>query len=381
MKVRATLIELWKKVTPFKTQENIYWNGENNDYSEEIERVVSNSPTGSRAREMFSKFVYGKGLDVNPKINRDTFLSEVVKDVVDDVVVQNGFFIHTTYKVEVDGENVVFLPDEPKSLDYHKCRISKLDDDENEGMILYKSFNKQDKSLTKKEKDYKKKYYPFNPLQSVIREQIEADAKKAGYEGEDWAGKIKHYRGQVLYVNLTPKFRYATSKFESVFNDLDTEYRVGVYTNTMTRGGFMGKTALLTQGLDKEQAEEVVKDVQQWLSADGGSGLYHLDVEQVDNLDNVMKILQVPVQYDEKKFTETRKAMRVNILGAANNLPYELAFADSGAMFDSGEKYEQLKAFYWEQCSWEREKVEEAFEKLGYIFKFISITNDSISPE
>jgi len=37
MKVRATLIELWKKVTPFKTQENVFWNGENNAYSEEME--------------------------------------------------------------------------------------------------------------------------------------------------------------------------------------------------------------------------------------------------------------------------------------------------------------------------------------------------------
>ena len=66
--------------------------------------------------------------------------------------------------------------------------------------------------------------------------------KKGGYKGEDWAGKLQYYRGQVfLYVNLTPKFRYAISKFDSVYNDLDTEYRVGVYTNTMTRGGSWGR--------------------------------------------------------------------------------------------------------------------------------------------
>ena len=58
MKIRATLIELWKKVTPFKESDNVYWNGVNNDYSEEIERVVSNSPSGSRAVEMFSGFIY-----------------------------------------------------------------------------------------------------------------------------------------------------------------------------------------------------------------------------------------------------------------------------------------------------------------------------------
>src|SRR5690606_30175677 len=158
---RATLIQLWKKVTPFKTQEKVFWNGEDNNYSEEIERVISNSPTGSRAKEMFSKFIYGAGLlpEQNPKINRDTYLSEVVKDAVDDVVPQNGFYLHTTYKVEDDGNGgVIFLPSEPKSLDYHKCRISEPDDDGNEGMILYKNYNKQDRSLTKKEKDYKRHY-------------------------------------------------------------------------------------------------------------------------------------------------------------------------------------------------------------------------------
>ena len=72
------------------------------------------------------------------------FLSEVAKDVVDDVVIPKWFFIHTTYKVEDDGNGgVIFLPSEPKSLDYHKCRISETDDDGNEGMILYKNYNKK----------------------------------------------------------------------------------------------------------------------------------------------------------------------------------------------------------------------------------------------
>lgn len=381
---RASLIQLWKKVTPFKTQDKVFWNGEDNNYSEEIERVVSNSPTGSRAREMFSKFVYGAGIPdaQNPKINRDTYLSEVVKEVVDDVVVQNGFYIHTTYKVDTnDSGEVIFLPDVPKSLDYHKCRISEPDDDGNEGMILYKNYNKQDRSLTKKEKDYKTKYYPFNPIQSVVMGQINADAKKAGYEGEDWAGKLKHYRGQVLYVNLTPKFRYAVSKFDSVFDYLDTEHRIARYVNTLIRSGFLGKTLIVTQGLDPEKEEEVKESIKEWLSPEGAGGVYHLSVEQAESLDNVVKIEQVPMQFDEKKFELTRKAMRVDILGAANNLPIELAFADSGSMFDSGEKYAQLKKFYWEQCSWEREKVEEAFEKLGYVFKFIPITDDSVTTE
>ena len=349
MKVRATLIELWKKVTPFRTHEKIYWNGENNAYSEEMELAIGNSPTGSRAKELFIKYVYGKGItdDLNDKFKNGVLLSEVAKDVTDDVVTQNGAFIHTTYKVEVNGENVVFLPDQPKSLDYNKCRVSKEDDDDNKGMILYKSFNKLDTSLTKQEKKAERKYYPFNPDNEVVKAQIERDAKEAKYEGDDWLGKIKHYRGQVMYLNLTPKFRYAISKFDSVYNDLDTQYRLSVYSNTMTRDGFLGKTAILTQGLDDKASEKVKEDVSNWLGAEGSSGVYHLDVEEIESLDNVLKILQVPSQFDHKQFESITKELRLNILGAANNLPEELVYSSSG-MFDGGEKYRELKLFYWE---------------------------------
>jgi len=386
MKVRATLIELWKKVTPFKTQENVFWNGESNSYSEEMELAVGNSPTGSRAKEMFSKFVYGKGIsnDLNPKFSNGVLLSEIAKDVIDDVVVQNGAFIHTTYGIDTDAENeVIFMPKQPKSLDYNKCRISKEDDDENKGMILYQNFNKLDTSLTAKQKKQSKKYYPFNPNQLVVMAQINADAKEAGYEGEVWAEKIKHYRGQVMYLNLTPKYRYAISKFDSVYNDLDTEYRVSVYFNTMTRGGFLGKTAVITQGLDKGDDDLVKETMGQWLGPDGSDGIYHLNVDHAEDLDKVLKIIQVKSQFDDKQFTVLMPSLRTNIIGAANNLPKELAFSESGSMFDGGEKYKELKLFYWEQCEWERQKIEEAFEKLGFYFTFldmdgsVTIVNDA----
>lgn len=388
MKIRATLIELWKKVTPFKESDNVYWNGVNNDYSEEIERVVSNSPSGSRAREMFSKFIYGSGIDenLNPKFEDGVLLSEIVKDVIDDVVVQNGAFIHTTYGLEVVDDNIIFLPKQPKSLIYHNCRISNQDDDGHDGMILYKIYNKNETSVTKKEKKVKKKYYPFNKNQEVIKAQINADAKEAGYVGDDWSEKIKYYRGQVMYLNLTPKFRYAVSKFDSVFNDLDTEYRIGVYFNSSTRGGFLGKLAVLTQGLEEETSKQVKEDMSNWLGAEGSSDIYHLDVEQVESLDNVLKIINVPSQFNDKQFSVVSPHIRRNILGAANNLPEGLAFANEGALFaGSGESYIQMKKFYWEQCEWERQKVEDAFWKLGFNINFQPFKNETdgniVNPE
>lgn len=378
MKVRATLIELWKKITPYKESEKIYWNGENNDYSEEMERVVSNSPTGARSREMFAKFIYGSGIEdsLNKSFSNGVILSDVAKDVIDDVVVQNGAFIHVGYELDADENDVIFNPTNPKSLNYNKCRIEMPDDEGNEGFIIYKSWNKFDKEVTRKEKKYERNFYPFNKDQKVIKAQIKADAKEKGIESEDWSELIKHYRGQVMYLNLTPKFRYAVSKFDSVFNDLDTEYRIGVYCNTVTRGGFLGKTAIITQGLDDEEDSTMDEDIANWLGAGGASGVYHLRVENSEDLEKVLKVIQVPTQFDHKQFESISTSLRRNVLGAANNLPEQLAFSDSGSMFDSGEKYIQLKQFYWEQCEWERQKIEDAFWRMGFYFNFQPLNNE-----
>ena len=61
---------------------------------------------------------------------------------------------------------------------------------------------------------------------------------------------VKHYRGQVYYMNLTPRYKYALSKFDSTYNDADSEFRYGLYINRATTG-FLGKTIAITQGLDE----------------------------------------------------------------------------------------------------------------------------------
>lgn len=378
MKIRATLIELWNKVNPYKERENVFWNGETNQYPAEIERVVGNSPTGSRAVQMFSKFIYGKGISEaqNVEFHNGTLLSEVVKNTVDDIALQNGAFLHIGYGIDTENDTLLFVPKAVKSLSYDMCRISNNDDDDNEGMILHKHFT-DDVSIPRKEKKREMHYYPFSNNQKVIREQIRSDAKRDGYEGDDWTEMIRYYRGQIMYINLTPKFRYAVSKFDAVFLDLDSEHRIGVYVNQFARGGFLGKTAILTKGLDSETAEIIKETIEGWLGAEGSGGVAHFDVEQAESLDEIMKVLQIPSQFDHEQFEVVLQNIKRHILGAANNLPEGLAFADSGALFaGSGESYKQMKQFYWEQCEWERQKIEEAFWKLGFEFNFLPLIEE-----
>jgi hypothetical protein len=376
-KIRAKLIELWRRETPYKSTDNIFWNGEDNNYSEEIERVVQSSPTGVRAYTMMSKFIFGDGISELEDVEfpNGVLLSEVVKDVVDDVAIQGGSFIHVSYGINEKG---MFVPVILKSLDYNKCRISKPDDEGNEGMIMVKNFNKFDPSIPREKQNGSMLFYPFSDNQNVIKAQIKADAKKKKIDSEDWTELIQHYRGQVLYLNLTPKYRYALSKFDSVYNDLDSEARISTYINTMVRKGFIGKTVVLTQGLDEEQSEQIYEDIAEWLGSENASQAYHMDVEQAVDLSQVLRVEQVKSQFDYQQFDLALKTIRRNILGVANNLPEGLAFSDQNALYaGSGESYKQLKQIYWEQNSWEREKIETAFWKLGFIFKFKPIIKES----
>src|SRR5690606_21713702 len=239
-------------------------------------------------------------------------------------------------------------------------------------------FNKFDTSIRREKQNESMLIYPFSDNQKVIKAQIKADAKKKKVDSEDWTELIQHYRGQVLYLNLTPKYRYALSKFDSVYNDLDSEARISTYINTMVRKGFIGKTVVLTQGLDEEQSEQIYEDIAEWLGSENASQVYHLNVEQASDLSQVLRVEQVKSQFDYQQFEQALKTIRRNILGAANNLPEGLAFSDQGALFaGSGESYKQMKQFYWEQNSWEREKIETTFWKLGFIFKFKPIIKET----
>ena len=98
---------------------------------------------------------------------------------------------------------------------------------------------------------------------------------------------------------------------------------------------------------------------------------------QAEDVDKIMKIIQVPSQFDYKQFELVIQQLKINILGSANNLPQGVAFVNDGALFErGGDKYRELKQFYWEQCDWERQKIEEVFYKMGFNFTFQSLIDE-----
>ena len=371
---RANLVELYTRVIKIdKTKDKaVYWNGENNQYPSEIERVIVNSPTASRASLLMGDYISGDGLvdpthDVVVNSRKNYKVSDIASMGGQNISKQGGVWFHVGYGLNDDLSKII-----PRSLDipdYAKFRKSKEDDDKNEGKIYYKDYCDTDWFtfwLGKKVKD--KWYYPFNNDQNVIKAQILKDYAEAGGEPtEDIAEMLPYYRGQVHYLNTTPEYKYALSPFDSVFNDADSEYRISLYINKQVRTGFLGKTAVLTQGLDDEQAKKVIKDIGNWLGAENSDSVYHLDVEKADDLDKVLKIIQLEAQFDEKLFTETNKRLQSTILGAANSIPEILVLSSTGALFGANsETLREAERFYSRQTKKYRNLLENTITFLGF---------------
>jgi len=374
IKVRATLIEMFQRIISINEDKEgkVYWNGEDNLYPYEIEGVISNSPTAVRASKILGKFISGKGLTreeqdviVNPKKNYK--LSRLAYIKAQSFSKQGGSWDHIGYGLTDDLLSVI--PKTLDILDYPKCRFEKEDDSGNKGMIVYKDFKEKKSTFGKSKKEIK--FYPFNKDPDVVIAQIKADYldrnPDADLDTVTLQEMLPYYRGQVFYDNLTPEYKYALSPFDAVYNHCDTEYRLGLYTNEQWRSGLIGKIAVLTQGLDEETAKKIQEDVANWLGAGNSQGVYQLDVAQTDNLDNVLKIVRVDAQFNEKLFTETKNWLEKSILGQANNLPTVLFIAGDGALFGtSGEMYEQAKLFYSEQTEDERWHLSETLTYLGF---------------
>lgn len=370
--IRATLIEISKRLIKLTSadKERIYFNGENNMYAEEMDAVINASPTALSATRLMSTYICGSGFaldgekiekDSLPILNKSKNLSlyDITEMSARSLARQGGVWIHRSVLF-----NETTMDFETKSIDvidYVMCRKGSEDSDENKGKIFVKNWEGRGSKMD----EY---YYPFSDNKDVIYSQIKYDAKKAGVsENADIYEQLKHYKGQVLYVNTTPEYHYAMSPLNAVFNECDSEAKIMDYTNIQARSGFYGKTIVVTQGLDPEDIEQTDKDFRDFMGSEGSSSLYKLDISETDNIQNVIHVQQLKPQYDDKLFTQTEVRIRKNILASCNNIPEPLIYAGSGSMFGVSEgTYKEMKDFYSEQTAPFREKLEGAYKLLGY---------------
>jgi len=363
--IRAKFFEVYQKLNPVAKhlKDKIYLNGEDNLYPNTLLNIINESSTAKRCSNLMAKFIVGKGVINDIDITKTFTLNDFSSQISRQIATYYGAYVWIGYGFDDAGK---IIKKSYKVFDYSKCRTQIKDADFNEGKIIFSDWNGKSGLFGKDKNKTEKWYYPFNDNDAVVRKQIENDFGKPIETEIDLIEAIKKYRGQVYHINLTPEYEYSLPLWDSVFNDMNSEAQISKYTNTQTRSGFVGKTAVITAGLDAETKEVINKHLGGFLGAENSSNIWHLSLDANIKIDEAIKIEQVKAQYDEKLFQSTIIALRKNISGAFNNIPEELIYSTGGLFGQSSDKYNEMKKFYWEQNDYERKFLINRLWELGF---------------
>jgi len=335
-----------------------------------MEKVINNSPTGKRASNLMAKYIVGDGISEGDKVvnKKGETLNDIADLAAGEIATQYGVFFFISWKFEVDTELLKpkFIPTNLKVLDSIPLAKSKADDNDYPGKI-YRLDMIQRKETFKRVDKKTHWYYPYNPDPAVILAQMKNDCRLSGIDNPTVADMAQHYRGQVYYLNLTPKYHYALPPWDSVYDDMDTEYRIAKYNNNQARTGWLGKTVVKKFDGGDEDNKAFNEVLKQNIGAENSADVIVIDVPEgsTDDLSKAFVVDQLKAQFDDKLFESTKNTIRQNIAGNFNNVPEALLFSGSGALFGtSADAYTEMKRFYWEQNEYERFKLERTLTKL-----------------
>lgn len=348
--MKALLIDVWKRLTPWNKSADVYANDTDNGYPERMDRLINNSVTAKSASAIMVQYLIGKGFgsdNDNIIVNKAKRLklADFADDVADDLVKQRGVFIHVNW-------NALYRIADFSVIPFEWCRIGKADSNDYAGKVAVC------RDWLKPKKSDIELIDVYNPRSKVIDTQVE---KAGGWE---------HYKGQVLYINMDTKLLYPLSRIDAVAEDCDSEAQASVYKNRLLRKGFFGNTLVVTRPLvgdgleqgskalldaesERERFQQAIRDS---LGAENTGGVLCLEMDFAgEKLEDAILIKQIESRIDDKLFTYTESSVRENILVAFNNLPAGLVKTNEASLFgNSGEAIREMKRTYWENTTKER---------------------------
>lgn len=352
----ASIVELFSRDITLTKQNDVYSNDIDNLYPDRVELVERNSVTAHSSSSKLKAFIIGQGFEnqafndmiVNP-VKKQTGYN-FLNNLANSLKTHAGAFIHVNYDVE---GNVNYLD----VLDYKKCRVAKGDAFGYSGKIYYKDWSTSGGfKFGGRNKD--RWFYPFNSSNKVILSQRVKDTKRRKGDTENLETLVENYRGQVYFLSLDESEIYPHAWLHSVYNDADTEYRISLYRNSNFRNGFLNKTMIIPNGLDKESSDEFDKAVQGWLGAENSSSVFVFKPdEQIEDLDNVVKTISLESSYDSKRFELDEKSIANNIRKAYLTIPKILIDPEDSFFGSSGEAFREAIEYYNKETLFIRDRV------------------------
>ena len=395
------LEEIPKKNDNYNNVRNIIFNGDSNLYPEEIENFIENSVTAHSCKNIFRKFLVGKGIrEYNDLMinNEDTFI-DFIKKLGEDYTKHKGFFVHVSYDLVTenylrDGIDLTrskYVPIKYTHIPYFQVRKQNEDDEDFTSTYVKCNDWSNYGNNKRKEDSLQSDYFSFNTNQNAIESQI-----------RDCKGTFK---GQIFFFNESDK-TYPNSRIHSVINDCDSEFRISVFKNKNLKNGFYGKTIIgmpsgeyerlhddyMRGSLDESQLgfylqlkkdnDNFENEIQKFLGAENNGGVFVFRSEfDGDDISKSIYVQQIPTQINDSLFKETGTTIKYNIRKAFNNIPNIFIEDENNNVFSSsGEAFVQAKEFYQEQMEEDILVFEKGLKRLFKDFDPINIDNLKLTP-
>lgn len=340
-----------EKRQTFNKRFGIYHNGDDNLYPLVVENLYKRSPTAKRAANMQANFLSGGGFTqdfgdivISRYNNKEVTPNSLLFQSVIQASKQEGFFIHVQY-------NSNLKPISYKSIPYNLCRVGKQDDDLYSGKIVIspKGWGRYVK------KEDVKAYDVFNDNLKVVQEQV----KKSG--------GIQKYLGQIMYFKFDDEGIYSESLIDPVAAYCNTEYKMGLFFDSMVSNGFTDITVAYHKETDNPQDVvdlknnlHEVKGIQNANKTIMMQSSWLNDPEKDGNV--VIKKIETDIKPDRYKYFD--EASEEKII-SAHEIPLQLIKLVSGKLgATSGEDLKMWQAIYNTRIAPKKTKIEGAFSRL-----------------
>lgn len=216
------------KVT-YLSRFNLQSYGDDNLYPQRMEQLLANSATGGLCYDRYATFIEGNGLYDRQFAeficNRyGESVDDIFMKIAQDVAKYHGFSLHINYDASFAPCDVTHVP-------FENCR---LEEEDSNGYVSYIAVHpdwSQSKSVNGRtiaiDKSTIKKYYPYNPIPSVVAAQVAAD------------GGFDRYRGQLLWVSMDGRNVYPKPIYDKIVTCLSTDEGLDNIKYRNTRNNFM----------------------------------------------------------------------------------------------------------------------------------------------
>lgn len=217
----------------------------NNDYPQRVARTLQRSPTGNAATNLYSTFLTGKGF-TKPELNKlivnskKQSLADIAKRVNQDFATYHGCAFHINYNALLQPISINHVP-------FEMARLATEVDGKVKQIAVHPDWLGERRTGVKMRgvvKDDIKFIDIYTEDQAEIQLQIDA------------AGGFEKWNGHIVYYTVTGCVEYVLAPCDPVFEVVETEYGINIFSWRTTKKGYMPGGILAVPG----KTEGPVKD-------------------------------------------------------------------------------------------------------------------------